>query len=75
VGTQAAGTSRGKGQASVESAKITNVSGGGDNVTATVELTHEDGTISVMPNFEMTQERDEFRRHLTPEDLKFLRSL
>jgi len=59
----------------VESAKITNVSGGGDNVTATVELTHEDGTISVMPNFEMTQERDEFRRHLTPEDLKFLRSL
>ena len=59
----------------VESAKITNVSGGGDKVTATVELTHEDGTISVMPTFEMTQERDEFRRHLTPEDLKFLRSL
>src|SRR5215208_2380167 len=59
----------------VESAKITNVSGGGDNFTATVELTHEDGTISVMPNFEITQESGKFRRHLTPEDLKFLRSL
>ena len=59
----------------VESANITNVSGGGDNVTATVELTHEDGTISVMPNFEMTQERGQFRRHLTREDLRFLKGL
>jgi hypothetical protein len=59
----------------VESAKITNISGGGDNVTATVELTHEDGTTSVMPNFEMTQERGQFRRHLTREDLNFLKGL
>ena len=57
----------------VESAKITNVSGGGDNITATVELTHEDGTISVKPNFEMTQERGQLRRHLTREDLNFLK--
>jgi hypothetical protein len=59
----------------VESAKITNISGGGDNFTATVELTHEDGTKSVLPNFEMTQERGKFRRHLTREDLNFLKSL
>lgn len=57
----------------VESAKLTNISGGGGNFTATVELTHEDGTISVKPNFEMTQERGEFRRHLTREDLNFLK--
>src|SRR5918995_3907326 len=56
----------------VESAEITNISGGGDNFTATVELTHEDGTISVKPNFEITQESGMFRRHLTREDLKFL---
>jgi hypothetical protein len=73
VGTQAAGTSRGQGQAPVESAEITNISRGGDFFTATVELTHEDGTISVLPNFEMTQERGEFRRHLTREDLNFLK--
>jgi hypothetical protein len=59
----------------VESANITNVSGGGDNVTATVELTHQDGTISVLPNFEMIQERGQFRRHLTREDLNFLKGL
>ena len=59
----------------VESAKITNISGRGGNFTATVELKHEDGTISVMPNFEMSQERGEFRRHLTREDLKFLKGL
>jgi hypothetical protein len=58
----------------VVSAEITNISGGGGNFTATVELTHEDGTISVLPNFEMTQERGEFRRHLTREDLKFLQA-
>jgi hypothetical protein len=57
----------------VESAEITNISGGGGNFTATVELTHEDGTISVKPNFEMTQEMGKFRRHLTREDLNFLK--
>jgi hypothetical protein len=57
----------------VESAKITDVSGGGGTFTATVELTHEDGTISVMPNFEMTQEKGKFKRHLTREDLNFLK--
>jgi hypothetical protein len=57
----------------IESAEITNISGGGDNFTATVELRHEDGTKSVLPNFEMTQEKGEFRRHLTREDLKFLK--
>jgi hypothetical protein len=59
----------------VESAEITNISEGGGNFTATIELTHEDGTISVMPNFEMTQERGQFRRHLTHEDLRFLKGL
>jgi hypothetical protein len=57
----------------MESAKITNISGGGGDFTATVELTHEDGTISLLPNFEMTLERGKFRRHLTREDLKFLK--
>jgi hypothetical protein len=57
----------------VESAKITNISGGGDNFTATVELTHKDGTKSVLPNFEITQENGKFRRHLTREDLNFLK--
>jgi hypothetical protein len=57
----------------VESAKITNISGGGDNFTATIELTHEDGTKSVLPNFEITQEKGKFGRHLTREDLNFLK--
>jgi hypothetical protein len=57
----------------VESAKITKTSGGGGTFAATVELTHEDGTISVKPNFEITQERGKFRRHLTREDLNFLK--
>jgi hypothetical protein len=57
----------------IESAEITNISGGGGNLTATVELTHEDGTIGVKPNFAMTQEREQFRRHLTREDLNFLK--
>jgi hypothetical protein len=57
----------------VESAKIMNISGGGNNFTATVELTHEDGTTSVKPNFEITQESGKFRRHLTREDLNFLK--
>jgi hypothetical protein len=29
----------------------------------------------VLPNFEMIQERGQFRRHLTREDLNFLKGL
>jgi hypothetical protein len=58
----------------VESAEITNISGGGGSFTATVELTHEDGTTTLLPNFVVTQERGKFRRHLTREEVEVLKS-
>jgi hypothetical protein len=58
----------------IESVKIRNPSCEGDNFTATVELTHEDGTKTPLYGFEVTQERGKFRRHLTSEELVVLKN-
>lgn len=64
-----------RGKPPIESAKITNMSSGeGGGFRATVELTHEDGTTTLLPNFVATQERGKFRRHLTREELEVLKS-
>lgn len=58
----------------IESVKITNPSRERGNFTATVEVTHEDGTKALIYGFEVTQESGKFRRHLTSEELAVLKS-
>jgi hypothetical protein len=64
-----------RGMPPIVSTKVTNVSPGeGSGYRATVELTHQDGTVTLLPNFVVTREGGKFRRHLTPEELQVLKS-
>jgi len=57
----------------VESATITETSAEGEGFIATVTLTYEDGTEASLPGVAVYFEDGEFKRHLTDEDLTFLR--
>ena len=57
----------------VESARVMNVSGEGGVSTASVELTHQDSSVTLLPDFQMTREGGELRRHLTREELEVLK--
>jgi hypothetical protein len=57
----------------IESATITEISGEGAGFTATVTLTYEDGTQATLPGVVVVFEDGEFKRHLTDEELAFLK--
>ncbi len=57
----------------VESATITDTSEEGEGFIATVTLAYEDGTEASLPGVAVYFEDGEFKRHLTDEDLTFLR--